>query len=69
MSLVIAPLWAEGMTAGRGWIALALVVFAGWRPGRLLLGAYFFGGLTVLQLNLQARRRRRSRRVLCDGPI
>ncbi len=41
------------MTAGRGWIALALVVFASWRPGRVLLGAYLFGGVTILQLHLQ----------------
>ena len=42
------------MTAGAGWIALAIVVFASWRAGRVLLGAYLFGGITVLQLNLQA---------------
>ena len=42
------------MTAGAGWIALAIVVFASWKPGRVLLGAYLFGGITVLQLNLQA---------------
>ena len=54
VSLVTAPLWVEGLTAGRGWIALALTVFATWRPARALLGAYLFGGVTVLQLNLQA---------------
>jgi ABC-type uncharacterized transport system permease subunit len=54
LSLVYTPLWAEGMVAGRGWIALALVVFATWRPGRLLAGAYLFGGVSMLQLNLQA---------------
>ncbi|RMD49815.1 MAG: ABC transporter permease [Alphaproteobacteria bacterium] len=54
VSLVRVPQWTEGMTAGAGWIALALVVFAAWRPGRLLLGAWLFGGITVLQLNLQA---------------
>ena len=54
LSLVIVPQWTEGMTAGRGWIALAIVVFASWRAGRVLLGAYLFGGVTVLQLNLQA---------------
>jgi len=43
----------EGMTAGRGWIALALVAFGSWRPGRLFLGAYLFGGVTILQLYLQ----------------
>ena len=46
--------WTEGMTAGAGWIALAIVVFASWKAGRVLLGAYLFGGITVLQLNLQA---------------
>ncbi|WP_375260898.1 ABC transporter permease [Palleronia sp.] len=54
LSLVRVPQWAEGMTAGAGWIALAIVVFASWRAGRVLLGAYLFGGVTVLQLNLQA---------------
>ncbi|WP_114965930.1 ABC transporter permease [Alkalilacustris brevis] len=54
LSLVRVPQWTEGMTAGAGWIALALVVFAAWRPWRLLLGAYLFGGIVVLQLNLQA---------------
>jgi simple sugar transport system permease protein len=47
-------MWAENMTAGRGWIALALVVFATWRPWRALLGAYLFGGITILQLHVQA---------------
>ncbi len=54
ISLIRVPQWTEGMTAGAGWIALALVVFASWRPWRLLLGAYLFGGIAVLQLNLQA---------------
>ena len=54
ISLVRVPQWTEGMTAGAGWIALAIVVFAAWRAGRVLLGAYLFGGITVLQLNLQA---------------
>lgn len=54
ISLIRVPQWTEGMTAGVGWIALALVVFASWKPWRVLLGAYLFGGLTVLQLNLQA---------------
>jgi simple sugar transport system permease protein len=54
LSLVQTPLWAERMTAGRGWIALALVVFAAWRPWRVLLGAYLFGGITILQLHGQA---------------
>lgn len=53
-SLIRVPQWTEGMTAGAGWIALALVVFASWKPWRVLLGAWLFGGVTVLQLNLQA---------------
>ena len=53
-SMVITPLWAEGMTAGRGWIALALVVFSGWRSGRLLAGAYFFGLFMTLELYAKA---------------
>ena len=53
LSLSNTPLWTEGMTAGRGWIALALVVFASWRPWRLLAGAYLFGGVTILQLYSQ----------------
>jgi len=53
ISLIRVPQWTEGMTAGVGWIALALVVFASWRPLRVLLGAYLFGGLVQLQLNLQ----------------
>ncbi|WP_371037550.1 ABC transporter permease [Rhodosalinus sp. FB01] len=54
LSLVRVPQWTEGMTAGAGWIALAIVVFASWRAGRILIGAYLFGGVSVLQLNLQA---------------
>lgn len=54
ISLVRVPQWTEGMTAGAGWIALALVVFASWKPWRVLIGAWLFGGITVLQLNLQA---------------
>ncbi len=53
LSTVYTPLWVEGMVAGRGWIALALTVFATWRPARILLGAYLFGGVTMLQLHLQ----------------
>jgi simple sugar transport system permease protein len=56
LSLVRVPQWTEGVTAGSGWIALAIVVFASWRPLRLLLGAWLFGGISVLQLNLQAAR-------------
>jgi simple sugar transport system permease protein len=54
LSLVETPLWAERMTAGRGWIALALVVFAAWRPWRVLGGAYLFGAVTILGLHSQA---------------
>ena len=54
LSIVRVPTYADSLTAGAGWIALAIVVFAGWKPARLLLGAYLFGGVTVLQLNLQA---------------
>jgi simple sugar transport system permease protein len=53
LSLVQTPLWVERMTAGRGWIALALVVFAAWRPVSALMGAYLFGGITILQLHSQ----------------
>ncbi len=53
MSLALTPMWVEGMTAGRGWIALAQVVFATWKPRGLLLGAYLFGGVTVLQFHGQ----------------
>jgi len=54
LSLVRVPQWTEGMTAGAGWIALAIVVFASWRAERVLIGAYLFGGITALQLQLQA---------------
>lgn len=54
LSLIRVPQWTEGMTVGIGWIALALVVFASWRPWRAMAGAYLFGGVVVLQLNLQA---------------
>jgi simple sugar transport system permease protein len=53
LSLVRVAQWTDGMTAGAGWIALAIVVFASWRAQRVLFGAYLFGGITVLQLNLQ----------------
>ncbi|GGF05847.1 ABC transporter permease [Aliidongia dinghuensis] len=53
LSLAYTPMWVENMTAGRGWIALAIVVFAAWRPWRAAGGAYLFGGVTVLQLYLQ----------------
>lgn len=54
VSVVYTPLWVEGMIAGKGWIALALTTFATWRPARVLLGAYLFGGVTMLQFHLQA---------------
>ena len=54
LTLAYTPFWSPGMTAGRGWIALALVVFASWRPWRIVLGALLFGGATVLQLHAQA---------------
>lgn len=53
LSLFYTPLWVENMTAGRGWIALALVVFATWRPARVMIGAYLFGGVTVAQFFAQ----------------
>jgi ABC-type uncharacterized transport system permease subunit len=53
LSLSYTPMWVEHMTAGRGWIALALVVFATWKPGRVIIGAYLFGAVTILQLHLQ----------------
>jgi len=51
LSLAYSPMWVENMTAGRGWIALALVVFASWRPGRVLFGAYLFGTINIMQLH------------------
>ncbi len=54
LSMAYAPMWVENMSAGRGWIALALVVFASWQPSRLLFGAYLFGGISILQLHGQA---------------
>ncbi|AVX02672.1 ABC transporter permease [Maritalea myrionectae] len=54
LSLVYTPQWVENMTAGRGWIALALVVFASWRPARVLAGAYLFGAVSIGQLHAQA---------------
>ena len=54
LAVAYTPLWAEGMTAGRGWIALALVVFATWKPWRVVAGAYLFGGLTLAQFQAQA---------------
>lgn len=54
LSLAYTHLWTNNMTAGRGWIAVALVIFAFWRPGRAVFGAYLFGGIMSLQLRLQA---------------
>ncbi len=54
LSLSYSPMWVENMSAGRGWIALALVVFGTWRPWRVFLGAYLFGGITIAQLHAQA---------------
>jgi len=53
ISVIYTPLWVEGMVSGKGWIALALTTFATWRPARVLLGAYLFGGVTMLQFHLQ----------------
>ncbi|MBL0243207.1 MAG: ABC transporter permease [Rhodoferax sp.] len=53
LSIVYTPLWVEGMVSGKGWIALALTTFATWRPARVMLGAYLFGGVTMLQFHLQ----------------
>lgn len=53
LATIYTPLWVEGMVSGKGWIALALTTFATWRPARVLLGAYLFGGFTLLQLHMQ----------------
>ncbi len=53
ISVIYTPLWVEGIVSGKGWIALALTTFATWRPARVLLGAYLFGGVTMLQFHLQ----------------
>ncbi len=55
LSVIYTPLWVEGMVAGKGWIALALTTFATWRPARVLLGSYVFGGVTMLQFHLQGQ--------------
>jgi general nucleoside transport system permease protein len=54
LAIIYTPLWVEGMVSGKGWIALALTTFATWRPARVLMGAYLFGGVTMLQFHLQA---------------
>jgi simple sugar transport system permease protein len=53
LAIAYTPMWVEGMTSGRGWVALALVVFATWRPPRVMAGAYLFGGVTILQFHIQ----------------
>ncbi|MFN2362170.1 MAG: ABC transporter permease [Marinobacter sp.] len=68
LSLAYTPMWTENMTAGRGWIALALVVFATWRPGRVLLGAYLFGAASILHLVLQGLGWRSSTELLAMLP-
>ena len=68
ISVVYTHLWVEGMTAGKGWIALALTTFATWRPARVLLGAYLFGGVTMLQLQLQGEGVQISSQVLTMLP-
>ena len=54
LSMIYTPQWIENMTGGRGWIALALVVFSTWNPIKILIGAMIFGGLTIIQLHMQA---------------
>ena len=54
LSMIYTPQWIENMTGGRGWIALALVVFSTWNPVKVLIGAMIFGGITILQLHMQA---------------
>lgn len=68
LTLVYTPLWNEGMVAGKGWIALALVVFGTWRPARVLLGAYLFGGVTMLQFHLQGTGARVPSELLAMTP-
>ena len=53
LSVAYTPMWVEGMVAGRGWVSLALVVFATWRPARVILGAYLFGAITIAQFHIQ----------------
>lgn len=53
LAIAYTPMWVEGMTSGRGWVALALVVFATWRPARVMVGAYLFGGVTIIQFHIQ----------------
>ena len=69
ISLVRVPQWTDGITAGAGWIALAIVVFASWKPWRVLLGAYLFGGITVLAAEPAGGRGAHSGRILVDVPL
>ena len=69
LSVVYAPLWVEGLVAGRGWIALALTPFATWRPARVLLGAYLFGGVTMLQFQPAGRGRADREPVPVDAAV
>ncbi|MBV8665035.1 MAG: ABC transporter permease [Burkholderiaceae bacterium] len=68
MSLVYTPLWSQGMVAGRGWIALALTTFATWRPARVLIGAYLFGGVTIITFYLQGQGVAMSPELLAMAP-
>jgi simple sugar transport system permease protein len=68
LSLAYTPFWSPGMTAGRGWIALAIVVFASWLPWRAALGAYLFGGVTILQLHAQGAGLAVPSQVLAAAP-
>ncbi len=68
LSLAYTPFWSPGMTAGRGWIALAIVVFASWRPWRAVAGAYIFGGITILQLHAQGAGIRIPSQLLASLP-
>ena len=67
-SLSIVPTWQDGMTAGRGWIAIALVIFGFWRPDLTLVGAYLFGAFSSLSLTLQARKVEISPSILESMP-
>ena len=69
LSVAYTPMWVEGMTAGRGWIALALVVFATWRPWRVLVGAYLFGGVTLAHVPGAGGRRRGAVAVPVDAAL
>ncbi|MCB1379146.1 MAG: ABC transporter permease [Alphaproteobacteria bacterium] len=68
LSIAYTALWAEGLIAGRGWIAVALVVFGAWRPGRIALGAYIFGGISLLELSLQSQGVRIPSQLLSASP-